>query len=792
MPLPQKLVMRLLIFFFSFSLLGNVDDISDQFVKNVVVKGNFTTSREFVLTTTGITPGSKITVPKLEIAVKKLYAMDVFEDIEVEVLDIPEGIEVVFTVKETPRLANLEFVGNKKVKEKDIKEAADLNPGQSISQMDIFDAKKAILALYTDRGYNLAQLEVQRKDSIEVRESGAKRNIVDLTIQIDEGKKSFVDEIIFDGNQAFTDSKLKRQMDETHERMFIVRKGKFDESLFLDDLNLLEEFYHNNGYPLAEVTSDTFYHDVEDKSRIIVEIALSEGDLYHFGQTEVVGNVIFESDEILDGLSYAPGDQYSAEELEKSNFMILEPYQEDGYIFANAMPRKEFRGDSIDILFELYEGDRAYVRMINIEGNDRTFEKVIRRELALKPGDVFKRSKLMRSQRNVYYLNYFEDVVPDFDVRDDGQVDLTMEVTEKNVGRFQVGASYNTEDKLVGSIDIGWPNMLGRGYELNLQYEFGKTRTNLVLGFTDPWFMDTPTTVGVDLYNRLWRWDGYYTETQTGGAIRLGRKLTFPDDYFSVYGRYSLQQLDYFEFSSEYNPSPRYDLRTQGFPKLESSARASLVRDSRDSRMFATDGSRNSYAVEAAGHFLGGDVEFQLQEIRSDWYISLHKYLTFVAKARFGFVTNWWGDVDDIPYSERLFPGGISYDGMVRGYNDRSLTPKDTVFYYDSTLTPDPGGNIPLTERSSFLTGGRAMSVYTLEFRIPVKRDQFYISLFADAGNAWNQLNQMNFEDLYKSTGAGVRFVIPLLGVLGFDMAYGYDRPGGGDWEFHFQIGPEN
>jgi outer membrane protein insertion porin family len=267
--------------------------------------------------------------------------------------------------------------------------------------------------------------------------------------------------------------------------------------------------------------------------------------------------------------------------------------------------------------------------------------------------------------------------------------------------------------------------------------------------------------------------------------------LKFPDDFSSIYWRYSLQQVDYYDFESSYNPTPAYDLRTRGFPLLESAMRVSFVRDNRDSRMFATSGSRNSYSIEAAGHIFGGDIEYQLQEIRSDWYFKLTEYLTFVAKARFSFLSNWGGDLSDVPYSERFFPGGVSYDGQIRGYDDRSISPTDSTFDYDSTLTPDPGGNIPLTGKSTFLAGGSALSIYTLEMRVPIMKDQLYTSLFFDAGNAWLNLDDMSIDDLYKSTGVGVRFVIPMLGVLGFDMAYGYDRPDEPDWKFHFQIGPE-
>jgi outer membrane protein assembly factor BamA len=207
--------------------------------------------------------------------------------------------------------------------------------------------------------------------------------------------------------------------------------------------------------------------------------------------------------------------------------------------------------------------------------------------------------------------------------------------------------------------------------------------------------------------------------------------------------------------------------------------------------MFATAGSQNRYSIEAAGHYFGGDIEYQLQELRSDWYFPLHDYLTFVAKARFNFLTNWGGNESDIPYAERFFPGGVSYDGQIRGYADRSISPRDVVFEYDSTTPPDAGGNYRLQSKSTYLTGGASLSIYALELRVPVMKDQLYLSWFNDFGNTWLDIDRMSFGDLYKSTGFGVRFVIPMLGVLGFDMAYPFDDPDSDDWKFHFQIGPE-
>ncbi|MFP4458377.1 MAG: outer membrane protein assembly factor BamA [Candidatus Zixiibacteriota bacterium] len=761
----------------------------EGFIKSIVINGNETTSRELILSSTGFSVGDKITVASLQQGVKNLYKVGLFEEVVVDLQSRDDGLILIIDLEELPRVGEILFEGNDKFKTSDLLEEINISIGQPIRELDVFQAKRKMKEKYIEAGYNLAEIKHEylqaKNDSI------GSDKLVSIKFMIDEGKKSYIEEIIFHGNDAFKDSKLARQFDETHEKKFIIRKGRFDRNAFEEDIDLVIEFYKNNGYPLAQIVSDTFYHDNENPEKILIEVEIDEGGKYYFGDSYTAGNVIFRQKKILDNLTYVKGDEYSTEKLDESLFMVMEPYQEDGYIFSRAVPKKSFRNDSIDITYEIFEGQKAYVRKVLIEGNEKTFDRVIRRELAIRPGDIMKRSRLMRSQRNVYYLNYFEEVVPDVVILEDGQVDLVFEVIEKNSGKFQVGASFNSQDKLMGTIDIGWPNTFGRGWDTNFQWEFGKERTNIVLGFTDPWFLDTPTSVGIDLYSKLWRWTSYYTEQKVGGSVRLGRRLKFPDDYFSIYGRYSLQQIDYFDFSSSYNPSMAYDLRVQDFPRLESSMRMSIIRDSRDSRLFASKGSKNSYAIEGAGHFLGGDIEYQSQEVKSDWYIPIFKYLTVVIKGRFQFVTNWGGSEKDIPYAERLIPGGVSYDGQIRGYADRSISPIDTVYYYDSTVTPDPSGNLPLVDESSFLEGGRALSIYTAELRVPVKKDQLYFSIFADAGNTWLSTEKMRIDDLYKSAGLGVRFSLPMIGVMGLDFGYGFDRPNGGDWEWHFQIGPD-
>jgi len=758
-----------------------------QTIGKVSVVGAEKISETLIKKASGLKEGERFAPVLLEDAIHKVHALGFFDDIIIRGKQSGETVELEIEVVELPQVSQIIFDGNKKIKEKDLLAKADIALNDFLSPSKVYYAVRRIRDAYTEEGYPNTEVETEAVETMPGR--------ITLTFKIDEGEQVRVGKITFHGNSAFSDRKLRRQMKTKQKSLF--RSGKFSETTYREDLGKIEDFYHNEGYITAAVLDDSVA-TAPEKARLNIDIWLEEGEQYRFGQVSIEGNTIYDLETIEEKLKFDTGEIYNEEQLEESLAEIYFLYQEKGYIYAGVNDDRRIEADSVHLDISINEGVQAHVRKIEIVGNTRTHEKVIRRELAIYPGEVFMRSKLMRSVRNVYYLNYFADVLPDFNILDNGDVDLVLEVEEKPIGRFQIGATYNSRDGIVGNISVGWPNMLGRGWESEFTWEFGSLRKNFSLSFTEPWFLDTPTTVGFDIYNTEWRWSGYYTEARTGGAIRLGRRLRWPDDYFRVYWRYKLEWLEYYDFSSSYNPTPSYDLRTMEWPRIESSTRLTIERDSRDSRLFATSGSRNSYSVDISGDYLGGDVDFQKQDLRSEWFFQLHKYLTFVVKSRFGYLTNALDeDHDDVPYGERYFLGGVSYDGQVRGYTDRSISPIDTsAAVYDSSATPDIGGNIPLiTHEQYFRTGGRFMTTLSTELRIPIQRDQLYFSLFADAGNSWRDLESSDFSKMKKSVGAGMRLVIPMLGIMGIDVAYGFDEKdtngeiSGLQW--HFQIGPE-
>jgi outer membrane protein insertion porin family len=749
-------------------------------VHKISIVGNKGTSPELVRMNCGLTENQQFTLSKLDEGVKNLYKTMNYEDVRIFATPGPYGYDIEIRVKEYPRLDEILFDGNKKLKSKELNELINLPEGGFASAGVIFDAIKKIEGKYTEEGMFgvTVKYELSSVDTM---------GFYKLKFVIDEGMQKRVKRILIVGNTAFTEKKIRGQMD-THQKGFL-RGGKFKPDEYALDLGKIERFYHDKGYVTAQVTQDSM---IEESDGILLKIWIEEGLKYYFKGYSIEGNHIFDSTRVVSHIAFKKGDVFTQKKMDKTLQDMYFDYGDEGYLFMNLDPKKEFDGDSIFVKFSLIEGNRAYVDKINIEGNTRTFEKVIRRELELFPGDVFRRNLLVTSQRNVYFLNYFEENIAfDYNVKEGGNVDLTMKVTEKPIGKFMVGAGYNATDKIVGNVSIGWPNVLGRGWTAELTYEFGALKNNFSLSFTEPWLFDTPTSFGFDIYNTESKWENHYTETRTGGALRLGRKLLHPR-YWYLSGRYKLEFVSYKDVGSEYVASPEYDINTIEWPQLESSVMLGIERDSRDSRVFAAKGSKNTLSLEASGGPLGGQIEFQKLWAKSDLYFKLHKYLTFVTKGHLGVVASLFSNNEKVPYGEKFFPGGTSYDGQIRGYVDRSIGPIAwTSATYDSNAIPDASGRIPLLVPAiPYRPGGRAVLILTAELRVPIMRDQFYLAVFGDAGNTWLSPGEINLSDLKKSVGVGGRFVVPMVGILGLDVGWGFDKltP---SLEWHFQIGPE-
>jgi outer membrane protein insertion porin family len=388
-------------------------------------------------------------------------------------------------------------------------------------------------------------------------------------------------------------------------------------------------------------------------------------------------------------------------------------------------------------------------------------------------------------------LNYFSNATPEFSQLPDGRVDLTVRVEEKPTGQIQVGGGYSEQDKFVGTVDLGIPNLFGNGQNANFLVEFGKRRQSYRVGFTEPWLFDTPTTIGFDVSHLERTYDDPYisgsddfTQNSTGLSTRLGRRLKWPDDYFSVYWNYRLEDIEYTDFSDE-------DLeQTYQFSNgLISATSMTVSRDSRDLPEFATRGSRASYRTEFAGGLIGGDWSYTKHNFSYSYYRKIWKGFTFSPTWNVGVIQSG-ASRTSVPYSELFYAGGIRSDGMIRGYSDRSIVAFEdtsTVVTRSATASADYIGNLSYNPIDT--VRGQALYVLNAQLVFPVVTQQIHGLLFFDAGNVWLNATHIDPFDVWTSYGFGFRLQVPGMGLLGFDFGIPLRGEDKGKLKPHFQFG---
>ena len=774
----------------------------DQIISELLVEGNRTTDAQLIKNNSGLAVGQKLSAEAVQQAIHQVYGLKLFNDVRVLGEPIEGGYRVLIKVIESPRLDKITLKGNKELKkEEDFK--LELKHGQALSPERLKDAETAIRRVYREKGFFLVDIQSQVVPT-------AVEGEADAVFEIRENKPVTVEAVVFDGRSQLSASTLQKKM-KNKPRSFlksIFGGGKFNREKYSEDKTAIIDAYKKHGFLDAILVSDTIILN-ESKNKVTLKFEVNEGPKYYFGTTTLTGWQVFGESKLRRALKYKEGDVFDQERFEESIGNMYTAYQEEGYLYARVVEDTKTVDSIVNITCEISEGVPAHVHRINIEGNVKTKDKVIRRELAIYPGEVFHRSSLMRSLRNVMQLNYFANVNPDYSVLPDGQVDLVVKVEEKPTGQVQVGAGYSGQDKLVGTVSLGIPNLMGNGQDANLSVDFGARRQSYTLGFTEPWFMDTPTTVGFDLYNTQRDWDDPsitgttdYMEKRSGFDVRLGRRLRWPDDFFRIYASYRLENVSYKDFSQAYLDSSKtnqYLLNRYPWPQVTSSASLVIQRDTRDLPEFATRGSRSSYEVEFAGGILGGKWSYTKHTLTHARYFPIWKGLTFAPVWKM-LIIEGGADIGAVPPSERIYAGGIRSDGTIRGYDDGTI---ETMVLADtsgrghipgllsSTLISDLASKGVRANYSPYVSiRGRALAVMNAEITFPVVKEQIHGLLFFDAGNVWPTASRMTpLVNLYTSYGFGFRLAVPGMGTLGFDFGIpmrGFEK---GKIKPHFQFG---
>jgi outer membrane protein insertion porin family len=737
-------------------------------VSEVVVQGAAATDEGLILRTLAIPPGSTPTAGRIRRAVRNLWKLNLFSDVRLDAETTPAGEKLVVRVTEVPRVSTLEIAGNKKIGTEDLKGKLTLRAGQLLSREKLWESCRAVEAAYEEEGYAGATCLP------EVMPDSGRENQAAVTLRVEEGSRVKITGIAITGNEAFDSKRLRGDLSLKPNSLF--RRKRYTAERYREDRARLEEFYRNHGYRDATVEASGAQFGEDGKS-VVLGYHVEEGPYYVFGNRSWAGNAAVTTETLEEAARFRPGDPFSQERLEQTTGEAYNLYTDRGYLLEiSVVPETRVSGDSVYVAYQIQEGRPSKVREVQIRGNRQTKERVIRRELTLFPGDLLRRSLLMRSQRDVMALGFFNDVGLDYKPTGEGtDVDLIFNVTEKSTGQASGGVGYSSETGLTGFVQLGHPNLFGNGQSISLSLERGGRRENYEISFQDPWIFETPTSFGFDLFNTR-RTRDLYTETRRGGGISLGRPwfYRFPD-YTRVYVGYSIEDFKFSEFDPSLESSesasdgvPLAD-RLRDSSGLISSTYLSMLRNSTDNPFYPTLGARTQLRLEVAGGALGGDQHYFKPTVDHRIYFQPIGKPALMLRWRAGWLAGLGGK--STPTTETFRLGGTRPFEYLRGYDDYYIVPEENVRGTGSGQVRFPGG--------------RAMLAFTAELQFPVVNPVHGL-LFYDAGDTWNHATDVALTSLKESYGLGLRFEIPLLGNIGFDYAYGTAVK---DWRFHFIVG---
>jgi len=613
-------------------------------LKKIIIEGNRTVDEGRIRSTLGLEENSEL-LPlvlrdKVRESIKDLYSLGWFSNISVEIEypDSVDGAFLIFNVEELPTLGTSTIKGYDEIDEDEIRDVMELIDGQVFSKSSIQREKQRILDLYHEEGFFLTKINVvQKEDS----ESG----LINVEFQINEGKKVKVRSINFVGNKKVKSKHLRKSMATEVKSWFFGIGGEFKEEEFRSSKDSIVNYFQQHGFLDASVISHSITY-TDDYKYMDIEIIVDEGTEYRFGTVTFIHNDIVYEKALHQQMLLKKGEIVNIQKFDASKYQIETVYRDIGHLFVQVQEEKKYDESTLSVVYKIKEGNIAHINKVHIRGNTKTKDKVVRRELKIFPGDIFSQSLVMRSTREVMQLNYFDMVNPNFEPIGNDNVDLVFDIQEKEAGTgtFSAGAAYSARDQLVGTLGLQIPNFLGNGQRADLNVEWGQRKQLYSIGFTEPWFLDTPTLLGgnvfwsrtqnfnyVESLNDLPEPFGSKFFKRIGFSIKLGRRLTWPDDYWSAFSRYSLTSN-----KNGREKDPSLLLQESG---LESSININLVRDDKDLPIFPTDGSRYSFIYEKFGGVMGGDFDYSKWETKINWWFPTIKKLTLGIETQLGIIT---------------------------------------------------------------------------------------------------------------------------------------------------------
>ncbi len=730
-------------------VLALADDA--KVVKAVDVRGNKTVSSLTILAKVKTQVGQPVSSAVLNEDLKRLYGLGYFLDVRIEQEDFEDGLKVVFLVTEKPILAEIRFEGNNQLKKDQLKKEMQSAVGDFVDQKRIRDDLDAIRQLYEKKGFSQAQVD----HALDV-DPDTNQGV--LRVILDEKVKVRIRDIRLEGNNSIKTGELTSKMKTRKASWWgLFSSGFLKEENVDEDIERIKALYDERGFSDVEVTKET--QPLGDGSGdILLKILIQEGKQYLVGVIQFNGNSVVASEEILKAVKMTQAKPFSRRGLRMDVSNIQDLYFEKGYLSAQIRSESLYNEstDRVDVNYSITENELTYVERVVIQGNTKTKDIVIRRELRAYPGESFSGAKLKRSKERLYNLGFFEDVR--FDTEEGSRPssrNLLVTVKETKTGEFSFGGGFSSVDAVIGFAQIrqknfdwqNWKTLTGAGQDFGLRFEIGSVRQNAELSFTEPWVFGHPYSFGFDVYRREYNRSGrsgyFFDQRKTGFDLRLGKEFT---EYDRGLLMYKLEEV----VISDIPVQASQALKDEEGKNTTSSLALTLTHDERDNVYNPSSGFLVTGTGEVAGGFLAGDKDFMKLTTLASTYFKNFDVMVLELKGRVGFVDEF-GDSEKVPIYERFFAGGAN---TIRGYRERRIGPRD------------PGNQEPI--------GGETYWIANVEETFPIYPDLIKGAAFFDIGNVYDQVDDFGNGGTVSGFGFGVRVKTPI-GPVKVDAGYPLD-----------------
>ena len=690
-------------------------------IKELTVEGHRRVQEAVILNRVRSAVGAPFNPSQASEDIRSIFGLGFFDDVQLKVEDFEGGVKVTFVVVERPFVRDVEFTGNEKFAVSELQDKIELKLGSVYNPVEVQRAVERLKDAYEDEGY----FEVKISPEAEKFADGD----VKIVFTINEGRRITIDKIVFRGNKGLTDKQIKEVM-ATKERQYFILRGTVQRQRLEEDIERIAALYQDHGYVHMRVER----HDTSidrKAARVTITIDIVEGTQHRVGVIKLTGVTLLPESELRRQLGFKSGDVFSRTALRDGVRGIGDLYSTIGRASADILPRTEQQAatKTVDVTLEITEGPEVYVERINITGNTRSEDRILRRELPFVEGDLFTLQKLQRARQRLINLGYFETVnVETKPGTSKNRILVNIEVAERPTGLFSIGGGYSSVDSFVGTLDISQNNFLGRGWQLGLRIRAGANTQQGQISFTEPWLFDRPLAAGFDLFSTMRSFPEYHYDT-LGGALRLSHP-------FQEYWRWNVAyRLTQDKISDVVSGDPI--LEEQQGTRVTSAFVGGLSRDSRDNIQAPSKGGLTALTLDVAG--LGGD----------------SKYVKIVASTTY-FKPIWFGHI----LSGRL-EGGYGFGWAEDGLTGKTELPVFERFYLGgpNTVRSFKARKISPFDKAGQRVGGDTYDLGNIEYIIPLPYN-FRIAGFFDVGNVYNSEDFDITEQKY-GVGGGIRWQSP-------------------------------